>query len=314
MTGRARSSYAKLTVLVGGLLFFAVGCASNAPQDTFKPEGPEACQIFHLIVPVFVVAGVVGVLVMGAALFIVVKFRERKDDDDRRVPRADPRQLQGRDRLDHPPALILVGVAVPTVVTIFDLARSRRPDALQVEVNGQQWWWEYHYDIDDDGDGEVDDIITANELVIPVGRQVALRITSNDVIHSFWIPALNGKKDAVPGACTRWKLEADEARRVPRPVHRVLRPLPRQHAHGRAPCEPDDFEAWAEQPAAARRSPPPTRRPSAGWNGRSPASARRCHLIDGHERRPAIDEAERAREPDRSSTRCPASPRTSPTS
>ena len=78
---------------------------------------------------------------------------------------------------------------------------------MQVKVIGQQWWWEYRYDVDDDGES---DIITANQLVIPAGEHDHAQINSSDVIHSFWIPALNGKKDAVPGRTTRWRSQADE--------------------------------------------------------------------------------------------------------
>ena len=85
---------------------------------------------------------------------------------------------------------------------------TRRPaDAMEVTVIGQQWWWEYRYDVDHDGQ---DDIITANDLVIPAGEPVNLTITSRDVIHSFWIPALNGKRDAVPGREHPLLIEADE--------------------------------------------------------------------------------------------------------
>ena len=93
------------------------------------------------------------------------------------------------------PALLLAVLAVFNVQTILDLDDSSS-DAIEVTVIGQQWWWEYRYDTDADG---TPDIITANQAVIPVGRDVNFKIQSNDVIHSFWIPALNGKKDAVPG-------------------------------------------------------------------------------------------------------------------
>jgi cytochrome c oxidase subunit 2 len=73
-------------------------------------------------------------------------------------------------------------------------------------VIGQQWWWEFRYDTNNDGKP---DIITANQLVMPVDTMVAVKIQSNDVIHSFWIPALNGKKDAVPGRTHRIALQAD---------------------------------------------------------------------------------------------------------
>jgi cytochrome c oxidase subunit 2 len=78
---------------------------------------------------------------------------------------------------------------------------------MHVTVVGQQWWWEYRYDVDDDGK---DDIVTANDLVIPAGHKVALTVTSRDVIHSFWIPALNGKRDAVPGRESPLTMEADK--------------------------------------------------------------------------------------------------------
>ena len=91
-------------------------------------------------------------------------------------------------------------IAVFTVATVFDLAETP-DDALVVDVIGQQWWWEFGYP--DQG------IVTANEIVIPTGQPVQVRISSRDVIHSFWIPALNGKRDAVPGRVTSITLEAD---------------------------------------------------------------------------------------------------------
>jgi cytochrome c oxidase subunit II len=91
------------------------------------------------------------------------------------------------------------------VFTLLDLAETPK-DAVEVTVIGQQWWWEYRYDVD--GDGE-DDIVTANDLVIPAGKPIALTIQSRDVIHSFWIPALNGKRDAVPGRESPLTIEAD---------------------------------------------------------------------------------------------------------
>ena len=93
-----------------------------------------------------------------------------------------------------------------SVLTLLDL-EEEPPDSMQVTVVGQQWWWEYQYDVD--GDGAVD-IFTANDLVIPAETPVALTIQSRDVIHSFWIPALNGKRDAVPGRESPLIIEADE--------------------------------------------------------------------------------------------------------
>ena len=125
-----------------------------------------------------------------------------------------PTQLHGNTTLEITwtmiPALILVAFAVPTVLLIQDL-NAEAKDSITVKVEGQQWWWQFTYDMDEDGEYGTDgDIVTAGELVIPAGQQINLLVTSNDVIHSFWIPPLNGKRDAVPGLESFWKIQADE--------------------------------------------------------------------------------------------------------
>ncbi len=222
---RVTSARARLLGLVTLIGLAASACASNAQQTTLEPQGPAADKINTLSNATFLIAGVVFVLVEVGVLFVVWKFRKRKDDDD---PDSVPAQLHGNTRAEIGwtilPAVILVGLAVPTVATVLDLAREPA-NALEVRVVGQQWWWSYDYDIDGDGlhaDGDVTqpgienpdeyetDIEVANEMVIPVGVPVYLDIESRDVIHSYWIPALNGKKDAVPGRTHHLTLEADE--------------------------------------------------------------------------------------------------------
>ena len=183
---------------------------SGKPLTSLAPEGPSAESIQKLLVPVTAIAGIVFVLVIGAIVFITWKFRERKGSD----PDEFPSQIHGVTTLEIGwtilPALILAGIAVGTVMTIINLNREE-PNSIKVQVAGQQWWWEYRYDLN--GDGEFDgpeDITTATELVIPAGKPVQVTTTSNDVIHSFWIPGLNGKKDAVPGLYNPLKLQADE--------------------------------------------------------------------------------------------------------
>lgn len=203
-----------VTLVVVTVLFAVLIAAAffngGRPLTTLSPAGPSAESIQKLVEPVFAIAGVVFVLVMGAVLFVAWRYRERSDAD----PEEFPEQVHGRTVLEIGwtvlPALILAGVAVATVLTIIDLDREE-PDSIKVEVAGQQWWWQYKYDVDNDGnyDGP-EDVVTATELVIPAGRPVQVTTTSNDVIHSFWIPGLNGKKDAVPGLRSPLKLEADE--------------------------------------------------------------------------------------------------------
>jgi cytochrome c oxidase subunit 2 len=194
---------AGLAVTLGMVL---TGCAKNAPQDYFRPAGKNARDINNLQVPVFIIAGVVGVIVMVLIAFIVFKFKDRGQDI--------PEQTHGNPKLEIAltilPALILAGVAVPTVVTVFKLDKKADTQCI-VDVTGQQWWWEYDYVSGPCGPLTIGEpIVTAGELVIPTKTNVLLRITSRDVIHSFWIPRLNGKRDAVPGRIGTVRLEADQ--------------------------------------------------------------------------------------------------------
>ena len=196
---RARSRLRRAGLAALPLVTLAA-CAKNAPQDTLEPKGPVARQIDNLINPVFAVAGVVFVLVMGLALYVVIKFRHRDDAPE-------PVQIHGNTKLELTwtliPAFTLLVIAVPTIATIFDLAEEP-DDALHVTVIGHQFWWEYRYD--DFG------VVTANELVIPARQpvQITLDGAEDDVIHSFWIPPLGGKQDIVPGREAKMRIEADE--------------------------------------------------------------------------------------------------------
>jgi cytochrome c oxidase subunit 2 len=192
-----------------GLAGFALvvsGCAKDAPLDTFKPKGQESQLIQDLQVPVFIIAGVIGVLVILITCFIMFRFRRKKGHED-----DVPKQIHGAPRLEVMwtilPGILLAGVAIFTINTLFKLAETPK-NPLNVTVIGQQWWWEFQYP--DVKSPEGVPIVTANEMVIPVGKEVALSITSRDVIHSFWIPALNGKRDAVPGRVHPLTLQADQ--------------------------------------------------------------------------------------------------------
>ena len=165
-------------------------------------------------------------------VIIIVKFRAKPGDD----PDELPPQIHGNRKAELTwtiiPTLLLIFLTVVTLPTVFALAG--KGDGRTIVVEGQQWWWQFSYDTD--GDGQFDDIVTANDLVIPVGEEVNLELRSNDVIHSFWIPQLNGKKDVVPGRVHDWRISSDEPGIFLRRVRGVLRSQPRQHAdaHHRA--------------------------------------------------------------------------------
>jgi len=187
-----------------GTAVVLAGCASNAPQDTWAPKGPNAQKIDTLQKPVFAVAGIIGVIVFVAVVVAVIKFKDRGQPI--------PHQTHGNPALEITltiiPALILAVVGVFTFRTVFDLAKTDDTEMI-INVTGQQWWWEYDYPVQNEY-GITQPIITSGQIVFPVGTKVMLRQTSRDVIHSYWIPSLNGKRDAVPGRVHLNRIEADE--------------------------------------------------------------------------------------------------------
>ena len=203
---RVKSSRRRILTAIAGTLGVAIlaGCAQNAPQDTFQPDGPNAQSIQDLNNLVFPIAGVVGVLVLTLAFYIFWRYRDRGQSI--------PAQAHGKPYVEITltivPALILTVVGVFTFRTIFDLAETEDTEFI-INVTGQQWWWEYDYPVQPEF-GIDKPIVTSGQMVFPAGAKVLLRETSRDVIHSFWIPRLNGKKDAVPGRVHLLRMEADE--------------------------------------------------------------------------------------------------------
>ncbi len=223
MSGRARGLVwlSSLLVIAGtiALIVVAIVVDKDHPLSTLSPVGRQGRDIAELINPIFIVAGVVFFLVQGAVLALWWRYRvagsETGDgeygyyDDDEF-----PDQTHGNNRLEIAwtivPTVLLAVISVFTLVALFALDDVKASDEdITVTVIGQQWWWEYQYHLDGDTDTPPD-FVTANELVIPVGVDVALDIKSRDVIHSFWIPKLNGKRDAVPGRSHDWVIQSEE--------------------------------------------------------------------------------------------------------
>jgi cytochrome c oxidase subunit 2 len=194
------------------------GCSStDNDQSTLKPHGTAATKIYDLFIPILGVAIVIGVLVLAATIYAAVRFRHREGKPD------NPKQVHGHTPLEIGwtivPALILAVVAVPTVSTIWDLAGTPKgPDVLKVDVTGKQWWWQFQLTkqplvpqatratFSTSGSGMV---TTSTELHIPVNTQVVVRLHAYDVIHSFWVPSLAGKKDVMPARTNTLTIEAN---------------------------------------------------------------------------------------------------------
>ncbi len=186
-----RPTLTRSTLLAVVLMAIAVGMAAcGGPLTTFEPASDAAERIFSLYIFITVLASAVGILVLGAMAYILIKFRAR--------PGRKAQQIHGNNKLEIAwtiaPILVLVVVAVPTMIWIAtSSSRAVAADAIRVTATGHQWWFEFEYDLPD---GRT--LVTANELHVPVGRQVAIELRSEDVIHSFWVPALIGKTDMVP--------------------------------------------------------------------------------------------------------------------
>lgn len=177
----------------------AVGYAGRVGYPVLEPAAGEARVIEELWWLLLLATGVPALLVIGAFLIGVLW----------RTPTTPARPLgAGRQRF-----IILAGGAVVTPLIIAGLliaavqmgSRARRSgggDAVLVDVVGRQYWWEVRY--------PEQDIVTANEIHVPVGRSVRLRLASGDVIHSFWVPSLAGKLDMVPGRINELLLQVDE--------------------------------------------------------------------------------------------------------
>jgi cytochrome c oxidase subunit II len=179
---RRLASYAFFAVLIVA----ALSCNEAHPNSTLQPHSDLGREIDFLWNRLLLLGTIVFILVEGALVYIVFKYRRRENQPT-------PPQTHGSTKLEIAwtliPAVILVFIAVPTVKTIFITQAAAAPGSLNIDVTGHQWWWEFKYP--DYG------VTTANEIYLPVGRTVNFRLRSADVIHSFWTPQLGGKRDVV---------------------------------------------------------------------------------------------------------------------
>ncbi len=209
-------------------------------------------------------------LVQVLLLVAVVRFRERD-------PRAVPVQIRGSARLELAwtvaPAVILAFIAFPTVAAVFRTQAVPPAGALRVQVVGHRWWWEFRYP--DLG------VTTATDLHLPAGRPASLEITGADVIHSFWVPQLGGKRDAIPGGGTRIVLTA----RTPGEYYgQCAEFCGTSHANMRdlAVVEPPAaFDAWVARQKQPGASPPEGSPAAAGLDVFRRNACVGCHAIGG---------------------------------
>ncbi|MDX2111825.1 MAG: cytochrome c oxidase subunit II [Verrucomicrobiota bacterium] len=194
-----------LPILATLALLFLAGCDYTSKQSALDPKGPLAQNQYDLFMLTVYITGILWVLVGGALIYTVIRFRARKTDDPNTLPHQSHGHAMIEVGLILVSTVVLVILAIPTfkgIKLIHEMPAKYEKDAVIVNVTGLQWWWRFEYP-------ELG-IETANELIIPAGRAVQLNLRSDDVIHSFWLPKLSGKMDLIPGQQNKLWILADE--------------------------------------------------------------------------------------------------------
>jgi cytochrome c oxidase subunit 2 len=185
----------RLLPLTAIMALLLAGCG-DPYLSAMRPKGTVAKEQLNLIEISLGVMIFVFAVVMLIYVYVLFKYRKRPGDE------SIPKQVEGNHILEIVwtviPILLLIVIAVPTIYYTFKHSEDYRNDqnALHINVTGHQFWWQFEY-----LDGNKKTVInTANDMIIPVNKRVVFEITSADVNHSFWVPALAGKIDANAGA------------------------------------------------------------------------------------------------------------------
>jgi cytochrome c oxidase subunit 2 len=238
-------------------------CAQDFPQTTLAPKGDLARIEDGVFFETVKWATLVFVLVEGALVYAIFRFRGKPGD-------AEPQQIHGNTVVEVIwtviPALILAMIAVPTVKAIFKENETPKGDALTVEVIGHQWWWEFRY--------PEFNLTTANELHVPVGRTISLKMGAYDVVHSFWLPQFAGKRDVFPNRETRLWFTAEEPGEYPGQCGEFCGIQHGRMAYRVVAQPAAEFASWVDhmksitmQPAATSAAPTDSMRTSSAGGG-----------------------------------------------
>ncbi|MGQ7846012.1 cytochrome c oxidase subunit II [Granulosicoccus sp. 3-233] len=210
-------------------------------QSTLQPAGKEAAEIATLFHVLLVGAVVLWLLVNGIFLY---------------VTRLNPRPLSRRAAEG---LIIGGGILFPTVLlgillaysmSLMSSQRETGNAATSVSVTGEQWWWRVQYRRED---GSL--LASANELRLPAGERTEVTLTSNKVIHSFWVPALAGKMDMFPGRVTRLALQPETTGIYRGQCAEFCGTSHALMAFQVVVMTPEDFERWLEEQATPAAEP-----------------------------------------------------------
>jgi cytochrome c oxidase subunit 2 len=243
------------------------GCSST--QSILEPATSNAREVTGLFYTIFYVALAIFIIVEGLLVYFVIRYQRRTNSNL-------PDQVHGNTPLEIAwtlaPALILAVVFVLTVRTMSSVSASAQPaPTVKVTVIGHQWWWELKYpDLN---------IVTANDLHVPVGEVVGITLESDNVIHSFWVPELTGKTDVVPGHQNQTWLRAETAGEY---SGQCAEFCGAQHAHMLfhvVAQTRSDFEAWAKDQQSTPAAP--SGDAATGADVFAKGACIGCHTIEG---------------------------------
>lgn len=241
------------------LLFVALGFAGAvvhaAPfQSALVPAGVQAEHVYELWLIMLGTCSVVFVVIavaLGIALFRAPPSNETTPPDVEAIRAPEPALTRAVAIAAAFSVAGLLALLTASVMTDRAIASLPLKDGLVIQVTAQQWWWQATYDADTPS--RMFD--TANELHIPVGRPVVVKLESTDVIHSLWIPNLAGKKDLIPGRSMALQLRADQPG-----VYRGQCAEFCGYQHAKMALlviaeQPDEYERWAQAQREPAKNP-----------------------------------------------------------
>ncbi len=242
---------------------------------------PASTPAQHLALLGWLLIGIACTVIVLVTIAILLPLRRRQRSLADTPPTGSAHQDEGRSPIIASTALsavILLGAFVATVATLAATASPPGPPALAIAVTGHQWWWDVEYQ-----DADVARTVrTANEIHVPVGQPVRLAVQSIDVVHSFWVPALQGKIDIIPGQTNVFWIEADRPGTY---RGQCAKYCGMQHANMRLSViadPPQTFATWLDQqrrPAA----PPADSLVRVGQTAFVSGPCAFCHTIRGTE-------------------------------
>jgi cytochrome c oxidase subunit II len=244
---RRRAGALGLIALLGLSLAHAAfgGTAGLSPQSPKSPQANEIDNIYWLLIAI---TGAIFVLVEGALIVFIIRFRNRGRSRTLEGP-----QIHGATRLEllwtATPVVILAAIIAFVLVKLSGIDRANPASAannsLVIKVEGRQFYWNFVYP---------NGVIQVERMRVPVGRDIKLDIVSKDVDHSWWIPSLQGKFDAIPGKTNHLHFTAEKPGTYEGQCGEFCG---YEHPHMLATVEAlpaDQFQAWYESEAHAQTS------------------------------------------------------------